>query len=171
MARSVLNVSAMQFDRWVIGLACAWPLALAGCGGGDAPASASHDDGGVVHDDAGGAGDASVGVACTGASPSFAAAVQPIFQASCGGELCHNGLAGPTFPYGSLVNVAAQRDTCPSAGLLVAPGSLEKSYLVRKLTGVGICPGTDRMPHRGVTLPAEDIQTIADWVCAGAKND
>ena len=159
----------MRFRLFVFAAACACAALVLGCGSNaSGTVGAGPPDADAA--DAGTAGDGSASVACSGAAPSFATAVRPIFEASCRGEMCHNGTAGPTFPYGSLVNVGASRDTCPSAGLLVVPESLEKSYLVRKITGVGICAGSLRMPPRQ-PLPASDIQTIADWVCAGAKND
>ena len=168
---------------------CALVASIAGCSGagiGDGPSDASGDTSTPGVHDAGTPDaatkdasptadadppDADPGIACTGASPGFVHDVQPIFQAHCGGEMCHNGTAGPTWPYAGLVNVKATRDTCASAGLLVSPGSLENSYLIHKLTGVGLCPTTSRMPSQGLVLPASDIQTIADWVCSGAKND
>jgi hypothetical protein len=149
---------------------------LAGCGGGSAG------DGG-----GGGAGGSSGfgGFDCSGASPSFAKDVTPLFTSCSGGELCHGGGiirpggGGPggggggsgAWPYDSLVNVPASRDVCSSAGDLVEPGSLEGSYLMHKLTGVDMCPETNRMPLGGSELPEKDIQTIADWICQGAKND
>jgi hypothetical protein len=146
-------------------------------GGGPGPgddASTSTDgsggDGGSMGDAASdGQGDGSIGVACTGASPSFANDVHPILQ-GCAGELCHGGMIQPAWPYSSLVNQPAQRDTCASAGVIVSPGSLDKSYLMHKITGVGICPGTASMPMNS-SLPAKDIQTIADWICKGAANN
>lgn len=61
------------------------------------------------------------------------------------------------------------RDAC-NPGLLVAPGDLSHSYLVRKLLGVGLCPGTTRMPIAD-PLSASEIQAIEDWICAGALDD
>jgi hypothetical protein len=104
-------------------------------------------------------------VGCTGASPSFSRDVTPIFH-GCAGIECHRS----GFAYSSLVSAPSQRDGCPTARVLVWPGSLEQSYLMNKLTGIGMCPGTARMPFAGV-LPAIEVQTIADWICAGAQND
>jgi len=117
-----------------------------------------------------------LGVRCTGASPGFASAVQPIFQAHCGGpnELCHgggNGSTVKTFPYASLVGVATSRDTCSEAGELVVPGSLSRSYLMHKLAGIDMCPLTAKMPLAGTPLSSSEVQTIADWICAGALDD
>jgi hypothetical protein len=52
----------------------------------------------------------------------------------------------------------------------VSPGSLEQSYLMNKLTGIGMCGGTVRMPPAG-PLPPDEIQTIADWICVGAPDN
>ncbi len=122
--------------------------------------------------------DSGLGIGCTGASPSFGKDVEPIFANRCGGsEICHGGLIGigghmpsPIWPYDSLVNVQASRDGCTLAGDLVKPGDLRDSYLMHKLTGVAMCPETNRMPV-GSELPRAEIQTVADWICSGAKND
>ena len=110
--------------------------------------------------------DAGVGITCTSASPSFVGQVVPILR-GCSGAECHRG----GWPYGALVNAPSQRDGCTTTRILVTPGSLEQSYLMNKLTGIGMCPGTLRMPFGGDALPAGEIQTIADWICAGAPND
>jgi hypothetical protein len=89
----------------------------------------------------------------------------------CGGELCHGGLAQGAFPYSQLVNVQMTRDTCDPSLVLVSPGNLGQSYLLNKLTGIGMCPGTSMMPKMGQPLPASEIQTIADWICQGAQNN
>jgi hypothetical protein len=122
--------------------------------------------------------DSGLGIECTGGSPSFAKDVTPILAGCGGSELCHGGLIGPgggggsgPWPYDSLVNVMASRDMCAAAGVLVEPGSLEKSYLIHKLTGVDMCPNTNRMPDLGSPLPEKEMQTIADWICEGAKNN
>jgi hypothetical protein len=114
-----------------------------------------------------------LGVSCSGASPSFAQKVQPIFQASCSGENCHNGTTNPTWPYSKLVNVAVDvsNEPCATGKVRVSPGSLADSYLINKLTGIDMCPGTAQMPRGGTMLPASDLQAIADWICEGAKNN
>jgi hypothetical protein len=163
---------------------------LAACSGGAAsPAAVGGDDVGATPDghppppppndggtdamppsDGGVPDDSGLGVSCSGASPGFAADVTPIFTQSCGGaELCHHGASSP-WPYTDLVDAPVQRDGCMPGGVLVSPGRLDASYLVNKLTGVGMCDHTEQMPI-GRSLPAAQIQTIADWICAGAKND
>jgi len=127
--------------------------------------------------DAGGFG--GLGYACTGAMPSLAKDVWPIL-ATCTGEMCHGGgIFGPTGPtpawggaanvHAYFVNKPATRDTC-APGMLVTPGDLTHSYLMNKMTGIGMCPGTMTMP-RGVALPRARIQTIADWICSGAPDN
>jgi hypothetical protein len=154
---------------WVVaalGVACG-PGSPGGDGGD--PGDASNDAGGLG--DAGSNGDGGLTVQCSGASPGFSAQVHPILE-NCGGEMCHGGLiqgSGP-WPYDSLVNVHATRDTCNSALVLVTPGSLEQSYLINKLTGVGMCASTSSMPI-GQQLPQNEIQIVVDWICNGAPNN
>jgi hypothetical protein len=97
--------------------------------------------------------------------------VQPIFTASCTTN-CHGG-ARPSAKldltaansYGSLVNVPAD------CGLVrVAPRLPAKSYLLNKLTGQGICAGT-QMPARGQSLPASQLDLIRGWICQGAPKN
>jgi hypothetical protein len=164
-----MAVAMRQAMRWLL------VLIVAGCSGTVATTDAGSDDGGAdaLFADTGGldAGDldAALPVTCSGASPTFMAEVHPILN-SCGGELCHGGLAQGSWPYTDLVNVHASRDVCSSAGILVVPGDLEASYLMHKLTGVGICPGTQQMPIGGPLTQAK-IQTVADWICQGAQNN
>lgn len=48
--------------------------------------------------------------------------------------------------------------------------STDVAPLVKKLTGVGMCANTQRMPL-GSPLSDADVQIIIDWICAGAPND
>ena len=54
--------------------------------------------------------------------------------------------------------------------MLVTPGDVSKSYLENKLTGIGMCSGS-QMPKAGSSLPAADLAKIRAWICSGAKND
>jgi hypothetical protein len=154
--------------------------AAPGSEGGGEDAAADGASGDASPRDAAGTGDdassdapnldgAAFGVTCSGASPSFARNVHPILQ-GCGGELCHGGTALGAWPYSQLVNAPITRDTC-RAGVIVSRGSLQKSYLMNKLTGIDMCPGTARMPVNGTPLSSSDTQTIADWICQGAANN
>jgi hypothetical protein len=62
-----------------------------------------------------------------------------------------------------------QSASCGS-NALVAPGDVDRSYLMNKLTGVGICAGT-QMPKRGISLPSSHLDLIRSWICRGARND
>jgi hypothetical protein len=113
-------------------------------------------------------------IACSGAPRSLSRDVAPIIVSGCSGaEICH-GPFGRTPPemHFELVetpSLGLEPQACPPHRN-VTPGDLGHSYLMNKLLGVGMCEGTDRMPF-GAPLPAEQIQTIADWICTGAPND
>lgn len=101
----------------------------------------------------------------TGPTIDFATQVQPIFSSNCATPGCH-GQGAPRvmlvegMAYGNIV------DQPSSAGPdYIEPGSPDDSYLYSKITGA---PGAgQRMPVGGM-LSEADIQTIADWILAGA---
>ncbi|MEZ4392902.1 MAG: MXAN_6577-like cysteine-rich protein [Polyangiales bacterium] len=114
--------------------------------------------------------------ACAGCGPSvsLASQLQPIFNASCNTG-CHGtvrpagGLALSTGrSYAALVNVAASG--CNVGTLRVAPGSVSSSYLMNKLTGVGMCSG-NQMPANGAELPSNQLDLFRAWICNGAPNN
>ena len=113
--------------------------------------------------------------ACTcGAAVSFAADLQPILTASCATTGCHTGNLpkaslnlGAGKAYGALVDVPSS--AC-AGKVRVTPGEVDKSYLINKLTGVGMCAGT-QMPKAGGALPAADIDTFKRWICNGAADN
>jgi hypothetical protein len=120
-------------------------------------------DGGLCAPAADGAATSSDGGACTPSRVvSFTADVLPILG-GCGGENCH------TWSRAALVGVPSFE--CCDRRVLVVPGDPGSSYLMQKLTANGVCLGTSRMPYGSVPLPANDIQTIADWICLGAGAD
>jgi len=115
--------------------------------------------------------DAGVCATC-GAGVSFANDIQPIFNANCAGSLCHAGNrpAGglsldPGRAYSNLVGVASD-----CGNVRVAPGLPEASYLINKLTGVGMCKG-NRMPLRLPALSNATIDVMRAWICGGAPNN
>jgi Stigma-specific protein, Stig1 len=120
------------------------------------------------------AGELCLGGACQGCGPtvSFAAQVQPIFTTDCTTR-CHSGsqpagnlsLASGV-AHAELVNVVS---TC-GGKKHVDPGSPSTSYLINKLTGVGMCSG-GIMPKMGGELTAAQIATIRGWICQGAPNN
>jgi hypothetical protein len=110
-------------------------------------------------------------VAC-GPSVSFAAQIQPLFDASCTTN-CHSGnrpagglslAAG--LAYDELYNVTS---TC-GGRKQVAPGAPDASYLVNKLTGVDMCAGSV-MPKADGKWPQAEIDLIRAWICQGAPRN
>ena len=67
--------------------------------------------------------------------------------------------------YAELVNVVS---TC-GGRKQVAPGSPSTSYLVNKVTGVGMCSGGICRNGRGTD--AAQIAAIRAWICQGAPNN
>jgi hypothetical protein len=109
-----------------------------------------------------------------GPTVAFASQVQPIFTTNCTSG-CHSGTrpaAGMSLASGSayanLVNVRAS-STCTTL-VRVSPGAVAMSYLMNKLTGVGICSGS-QMPKAGGSLPSSQLQAINGWICEGAPNN
>ena len=153
----------------LLAAACGSPSDAAPPSADGGPDSASDGD---AADSGGDGGAPGLGVGCTGAAPTLSKDVYPLLRASCsGGEICHGGFgSSPSEAWKALVNAPSSRGQCASAGVLVSPRSLDDSYLMHKLTGKGMCINTQAMP-RGQKLPDSDIQTFADWICQGAKNN
>ncbi len=70
--------------------------------------------------------------------------------------------------YANLVNVTAS--TCTTTHTRVTPGDVSMSYIINKLTGVGMCSG-NMMPARGASLSASQLGVIEAWICEGAPNN
>jgi len=64
----------------------------------------------------------------------------------------------------NLVGVASS--TCSGRTRVVA-GNVSSSYLVNKLTGVGMCSGSE-MP-KGAKLAAGKVDMVKSWICNGAQ--
>ncbi|HLU66860.1 MAG TPA: hypothetical protein VKZ63_11315 [Kofleriaceae bacterium] len=171
IGRSILAILALPL---ALGIACS-----GSDDGGDGDGSTDGGGDGPGAADGGGPADAATAdgrpppVCPDQAEVSFAADVQPIFTASCTGAVCHDGVgsaAGLNLTegnaYGNLVGVTAT--SCDRAR--VAPGDLEASYVVAKLTGVGMCSGS-RMPRGSAPLPDDQLETIFAWICTGAEDD
>ncbi len=67
-------------------------------------------------------------------------------------------------------NVVDVRSVEVPAFVRVAPGDPSNSYLYLKVTGDPRILG-ERMPFGGPPLPAGDIESLAEWILAGARND
>jgi hypothetical protein len=87
---------------------------------------------------------------------------------------CHGGmrpagnldLSSATTARAALVNVGA--DGCiGTAKIRVVPGDPAASYLIAKLTGVGMCSGSV-MPKMGSELTAAQLDVIRAWIGSGA---
>ncbi|MEK6223138.1 MAG: hypothetical protein N2D54_12910, partial [Chloroflexota bacterium] len=98
-----------------------------------------------------------------GGGVSFAASVIPIFDSKC--TICHDeddmdgGWIGTNYE-----DVINSGDNGPA----VIPGDLENSLLAIKI--LGLQEEGDIMPPKRV-LSEETIQTILDWIEAGAPNN
>lgn len=99
--------------------------------------------------------------------PTLSKDVEPIFQMHCAGIECHTTF-GPGRAYSHLVGVTASE--CTDGRKLVDPDFPMSSYLIQKVRGEDLCSGV-QMPKKGALLSDADVQTISDWICAGAKND
>ena len=89
----------------------------------------------------------------------FAADVLPIFEANC--QRCHGTTRTDAgLSLSSYAGVMAGASGNP----VVVPGSADTSLLVQQIT-------TGRMPRGGSKLSDADIQTISDWVNAGAPDN
>jgi mono/diheme cytochrome c family protein len=109
----------------------------------------------------------------TAADVRFASTVQPIFDANC--VSCHQSGAaqqGLNLESGSSYAAIVNHRSTVVDRALVVPGSPGGSYLLLKVLGTqGEVGGKGvRMPMGG-DLTAADIQSLRDWIAAGAKND
>ena len=93
------------------------------------------------------------------ATVSFANDVTPIIQSRCvnchGGQRTEEGLLMRSYD-----EIMAGSDNGP----VVVPGDVANSLLVELVT-------TQKMPKKGPKLTPPQIQTITDWVAAGALNN
>jgi mono/diheme cytochrome c family protein len=101
------------------------------------------------------------GVMTTAASPSvsYASDVQPIFETRC--DNCHMG----EYPSEGLGLDAYETLMAGSQnGPVVIPGNADDSLLIEKVV-------EGEMPKRGPKLTPAQIQTLIDWINAGASNN
>ena len=93
------------------------------------------------------------------AEVSFSKDVLPIFEVRC--QRCHG--TGQTL---AGLSLASHADVVAGSGRgpVVIPGSAETSRLVQVIV-------SGEMPRGGAKLPESEIQTISDWVDAGAPDN
>jgi hypothetical protein len=92
-------------------------------------------------------------------------------RVGCTGTGCHSGVrpaegldfSTSTSGYTGLVNVNSTQCTTKKR---VQPGDVNTSYLFNKLTGVGMCFGS-QMP-KGSSLTAAELDTVRAWIESGA---
>lgn len=90
------------------------------------------------------------------AQVSFANDVMPILGKSCGG--CHsNSQASGGFDISSYDSIAEHDEA-------IVPGNASGSLLIQLVS-------SGKMPKRGDKLTPAQIQTITDWINAGAPNN
>lgn len=123
-----------------------------------------------------------------GEAVSFTADIAPLLEESCATNGCHveSGGGNPSGKppgagpgdvtsdlvlssagaYASLVGVPSG---CGDAAF-VEPGDVSSSYLMNKLTGIGLCGGT-KMPKGGAPFTQAQLDLVGSWICAGAQNN
>lgn len=94
-------------------------------------------------------------------------AVQPIFDEHC--VICHmtgSANAGLILEAGKSFENLVDVPSTESSLRRVSPGVPEKSYLVKKLTGMQIAAGGQgvSMPLGGAALTAEEMASIESWI-------
>jgi len=106
----------------------------------------------------------------------FASQIQPVFDQSCAFVGCH--AADDRFPPGAglvlsagsarqnLVDIPSVQQTDARR---VLPGNSDESYLINKLSGVGIAGA--QMPVGGPFLSPAEIQVFRLWVEQGAEDN
>jgi hypothetical protein len=101
----------------------------------------------------------------------YATQIQPIWNASCTDNACHDATQPSEglnlTPAASRAELNANSGQC-GAYKLVEPGQPERSYLVFKLQGSGPCLIGTKMPKANQSLPAAQIQLVRDWIFNGA---
>jgi hypothetical protein len=107
--------------------------------------------------------------ACVAADVGFGEVYAILQSYGCGSMACHGGinpsegldLSSEAGAESALVGVEASQ--CSDGRLLTDPGDPANSYIIQKLTGVGMCSGS-RMPKSGGGLSAAEIDTIRAWI-------
>ncbi len=154
-------------------LGCNPGSATGGSGGGSGGSTTSSTTSGAGGAGTGGSGAwQPSGFACSGKKPLLSSAVVPITTANCATTpACHTAMESGPGVFNMLVGIIAEE--CLDERLMIKPGDPEHSYVINKLTGRNLeaCSPETTMPLGGALLPSADVQTIYDWICAGATND
>lgn len=142
--------------------------------GGLACSDSSGPNGGSGGDNGGGNGGGNGGAG----TPTLSGSVQPILDANCAGSSCHIGNASPPFglnmtsgqTHGNTVDVPSGQ--VPTMDR-IEPGQPDQSYLVHMIQGTFAQVGGTgpKMPLGAGSLSQGQIDTIRDWITAGAPNN
>lgn len=113
-----------------------------------------------------------------GGTATFTTIYDRIIATNCIG--CHGDVGSPDAgtlfmstrqqAYSQLVNVPANGNACAGQGIRVIPGNPGASLLVDKISRARPACGLTMPPFSG-PLGASDVQTIRDWILAGARDD
>jgi hypothetical protein len=96
--------------------------------------------------------------------------VEPILMSRCSGEFCHGlTMTSASRAYAFLVNQESVE--CDDSRPLVMPGDIEHSYVVDKMLGRNLCAGHPMPRGLGNRLSPDEVRTVTDWICEGARND
>jgi outer membrane protein assembly factor BamB len=109
--------------------------------------------------------------------PSFTKVYQDLIVSSgCASAFCHGGSAGnlamttEAEAYQALVGVTAAGPLCGSSGTKrVDPGHPESSLLLDKIANAAPACGTVMPPGASVSVSAEVVGEVRDWIAAGAS--
>jgi len=114
-----------------------------------------------------------------GENPSTFGLIQEhVFNESCISSSCHSSASAagglslePGAAYVNLVGIGSENSNARSEGLLrVAPGDVDRSFLLKKLTGSGVGYG-DAMPRGFGSVDGIAIDAITSWILAGAPRE
>jgi hypothetical protein len=120
---------------------------------------------------------------------SFAADIEPLLSATCATNGCHDAGGGSGTPGGkptgagpgdvvsdlvletgvSYAALVGQDAGCGGKDF-VTPSDVSQSYLMNKLTGDGMCSGT-QMPKGKAPFSQEQLDLIGTWICSGAPDN
>jgi hypothetical protein len=100
----------------------------------------------------------------------FSRDVEPILMSGCSGEYCH-GLAMMSASRAYAFFVDQPSFECDGMRRLVTPGDPDHSYVMDKVLGRNLCSG--HVMPRGLEnrLSTDEVRTLTDWICEGARND
>lgn len=82
---------------------------------------------------------------------------------------CFSSGSPQTSPLCSETGTDVRADGCSTAKIRVVPRDPAASYLVAKLTGVGMCSGSV-MPKAGGELSTSQLDGVRAWIGAGASS-